>query len=117
MLTVIFQDVDDSTGNDPDKFLEKTAAQQVLDFSYADDTLLPSGECYQLEVYIRTLITTAGKYGLEPNWDKTLHIRVGHAADILTPTGSPIKTVSQAAYLGSLLTDTGSSSKSVGRRI
>ena len=42
VLTVIFHDVDSITGNDPSKFLAKDARPQVLDVSYADDTLLYS---------------------------------------------------------------------------
>ena len=117
VLTVIFQDVDSMTGNDPDKFLEETAAKQILDVSYADDTLLACKDCQQLEEYLHTLIRTAEKYGLQPNWDKTVHMRVGHEDEVYTPAGNPTKTASQTIYLGSLLTVTGSSSSSVGRRI
>ena len=44
-------------------------------------------------------------------------MKIGHGEDILTPTGGPVKTTSQAVYLGSLLTVSGSSSSSVARRI
>ena len=119
VLTVIFQDVDCSAENNPNSFLEEktTSAKHLLDISYADDTLI-SGMCRErLQTYLHALIKTAGLYGLQPNWDKTLHLRLGHEDDVYTPDGSPIKTVSQAVYLGSLLTTTGSSSSSVSRRI
>ena len=54
---------------------------------------------------------------MQPNWDKTLHLRVGHSMDILTTTGTAVTPVEQAVYLGSLLSATGRSSSSVGRRI
>ena len=117
VLTVIFQDVDGIVGNVPDKFLEPSPAEHVLDVSYADDTLLTGKDHLKLQSYLHNLIDAAGKYGLTPNWDKTLHLRVGHSEDVLTPAGEQIKVVSQAVYLGSLLTASGSTSSSVGRRI
>ena len=59
----------------------------------------------------------AGKYGLEPNWDKTQHMRIQHEEDVLTPSGGTIGITTQATYLGSLLAANGSSSLAVGRRI
>ena len=117
--TVIFQDVDNVTENSPSKFVKEATAstKHVLDVSYADDTLIVGKSAEQLQQYLHALIKTAGVYGLQPNWDKTLHLRVGHENDIFVPEGGPVKTASQAVYLGSLLTTTGSSSRSVGRRI
>ena len=92
-----FPDVDSIIDNNPGKFLDEAAASHVLDVSYADDTLLAGTCCQQLQHYLRLLIKTADAYGLQPNWDKTVHIRVGHSEDIMTtPAGNPTKPTNQA---------------------
>ena len=74
-------------------------------------------ESQKVQDYLHCLIRVAGKYGLEPNWGKTLHLRVGHEEHIRTPAGDVITPASQAQYLGSLITVTGKSSTSVNRKI
>ena len=44
-------------------------------------------------------------------------MRIQHAGHILTPSGDNIKTATQATYLGSLLTISGSTATAVGKRI
>ena len=56
-------------------------------------------------------------YGLEPNWDKTVHLRIRRDMDIRTPQGMPLKTVTSAVYLGSLLRADGKTGASVARRV
>ena len=60
---------------------------------------------------------TASRYGLEPNWAKTMHLRVRHTENLQTPSGDNIKTVNQAVYLGALLVATGSASGALARRL
>ena len=103
-------------GNRPDLFTQEVA-EMVLDISYADDTFLASRDANKLGSLLRCLIRTAGSYGLEPNWDKTVHLRIGHEEHIVNTEGNRVKTVAQAEYLGSLLTVSGSVSSAVNRRI
>ena len=70
-----------------------------------------------MQDYLHCLIATASKYGLEPNWSKTLHMQVRHDEHIFNPAGEMIATATQALYLGSLLTISGSSAAAVGKRI
>ena len=56
-------------------------------------------------------------YGLEPNWEKTLHLQIRHNGDIFTPQGTPVKVVTSAVYLGSLLRADGRTGASTARRI
>ena len=37
-------------------------------------------------------------YGLELNWDKTLHMKICSAEDLSTPDGGIIKSVRQSVY-------------------
>ena len=116
VLSVIFSDVDSKSGNNPERFLRGNP-KHVFDISYADDTFLAGSESKPVQDYLHHLIEAAGKYGLEPNWSKTLHMQVGHEENILNPSGNVIETATQAQYLGSLLTTTGSSAMAVGKRI
>ena len=102
--------------NDPAAFLKDSGAG-VLDISYADDTLLMSSSVQTTELYLKTLIEVARPLGLEPNWGKTMHLRIGHKDNIHTPAGIIVKAVSQAVYLGSLLTASGHAAAALARRI
>ena len=107
-LTVIFEDVDALTSNRP---------SSVLDVSYADDTLLSAAGPSKLQEYIDTLIGVAGRYGLKPNWKKTMHLRVHHSGDLFDSDRNPIRVTEQAVYLGSLLTTSGFAFPAVARRL
>ena len=112
VLTVIFNRVDAVLGVDP----QVTPSQDnshVLDVTYADDTLLISSSRCSTQTYLNTLIEMAEPYGLQPNWDKTLHLRIGHAEELFGPQGELLKTANQAVYLGALLTDTGRAATSL----
>ena len=85
-------------GNRPDLFTQE-AAEMVLDISYADDTFLASRDANKSGSLLRCLIRTAGSYGLEPNWDKTVHLRIGHEEHIVNTEGNRVKTVAQAECL------------------
>ena len=63
------------------------------DVAYADDTALVSNDMDRLQFFLDRLIFRARMYGLEPNWDKTVHLRIRHDMDIHTPQGMPLKTV------------------------
>ena len=108
--------MDREVGNKPSKFLDGNS-NHTFDISYADDTFLAGLECSTVQRYLHRLITVANKYGLEPNWSKTVHMRIHHHDPIFNPNGDEIGTATQAQYLGTLLTNTGSSSLAVGRRI
>ena len=108
VLSVIFADVDRQRENNIEDFL-KGASRLVFDISYADDTFLAGLQTNSLQEYLHCLIDVASKYGLEPHWDKTVHMRIQHEEDVLTPSTENGKTVTQATYLGSLLTATGNS--------
>ena len=116
VLTVIFDRVDRINGNHPENVLTDSRAG-VLDITYADDTLLVSSSTQRVQLQLDTLVATAKSFGLEPNWGKTLHLQVGQAGDLYTPIGTSVKNVSQAVYLGAVLTGTGGCCAALGRRI
>ena len=90
-------------------------AAEVVDTTYADDTLLASSSIPDLQVYLNDVIQIA--HGLKPNWKKTLHLRLRHDTDLLDSDGQPIPVTYQAVYLGSLLTTSGLASPSLSRRL
>ena len=88
-----------------------------VDIAYADDTALVSNNIQRLQFTLDRLIVRAAMYGLTLNWDKTVHLQVRHAQDIHTPSGTALKTVASAVYLGSLLCADGKTGSSIARRI
>ena len=62
MLSVILEDADNKAGE---------ASSEVIDTTYADDTLLASSSIPDLQIYLSDVIEIAHAYGLKPNWKKT----------------------------------------------
>ena len=93
------------------------AGTQCADVAYADDTALLSNDIQRLQYSLDRLIMRAQMYGLEPNWGKTVHLQIRHNSDIFTPQGAPVKVVSSAVYLGSLLREDGNTGASIARRV
>ena len=95
MLTVLFFDIDREVS---------VAVRGVwYDLAYADDTALACEDPGSLQLILHVLIDKAAKYGLTPNWDKTVHMPIRHAADICRPDGIPVRVVDKAVYLGAVL--------------
>ena len=63
------------------------------------DTLLAGLDTGSLQEYLHCLIDTASKYGLEPNWDKTHHMKIQHEGEVLTPNGDSIKALRKQSIL------------------
>ena len=106
VLTVILADVD----------WEKDGFK-TDDVEYADDTALMSASSACLQAALDSLLARAAPYGLLPNWDKTVVLRIGNPAPIHDPSGRPIPSTEQHVYLGGLLTTTGSARCAVSRRL
>ena len=83
MLSMILEDTDASTAG---------GNKDVIDTTYADDTLLASKSIPQLQVYLSSLIEIAAAYGLLPNWSKTKHLQIHHARDVYTTSGDALET-------------------------
>ena len=114
MLSVLMGDVEQDVIS---QFGCAQADVLCSDVAYADDTALVSNDMDRLQFFLDRLIFRARMYGLEPNWDKTVHLRIRHDMDIRTPQGMPLKTVTSAVYLGSLLRADGKTGASVARRV
>ena len=89
----------------------------VVDTTYADDTLLVSANIPQLQLYLDSVIEGAHAYGLKLNWKKTKHIRIQHDQDVFDSSCKALKTEPQEVYLGSLLSASGYATASVTRRL
>ena len=87
------------------------------DITYADDTLLASRNTSSLANYLRRLIETAGKFGLKPNWGKTVHMPIRHSTDVLAPDGKRLKTVTQTKSVVSILNADGLATTAVANRV
>ena len=108
MLSVILEDVDVKSQH---------ASAEVVDTTYADDTLLASSSIPDLQIYLDTVIEIAQAYGLKPNWKKTKHLRIGHNTEVHDTMGEPLTTSEQEVYLGSLVTCSGRATASISRRL
>ena len=93
VMTVICDEMDKTV---PD------SAAKCLDITYADDTALTSECVKSLQVCLDSLLTIATKFGLTPNWEKTVHLQVRHDIPIYTQDGSPVKCKDQVVYLGAV---------------
>ena len=87
------------------------------DVLYADDTLLVSKHLGNLQALLDRIVSEGQRYGLELNWDKTLHMKIRSAEDFPTPDGGVIKSVRQAVYLGGLISCDGRATAEVTRRL
>ena len=83
----------------------------------ADDTLLVSKHLGNLQILLDRIVSEGRRYGLELNWDKTLHMKIRSAEDFPTPDGGIIKSVRQAVYLGGLISCDGRAMAEVTRRL
>ena len=87
------------------------------DLLYADDTLLMSQHPGNLESLLARIVDAGRQYGMELNWDKTVHMPIFSCARVATPDGDNIKTVREAVYLGGLLTCDGKATREITRRL
>ena len=114
MLSVLLTDVEGAVVRELGPLAQ---GRTCLDVAYADDTALISDDIPRLQLFLRTLVLHAWKYGLEPNWGKTVHLQVRHAAPVLTSTGDPVEPTSSALYLGGLLNADCNAGASLARRL
>ena len=89
----------------------------VQDVTYADDTAVASEDPITAQIYLNFLIKTAAQYGLKPHWGKTVHLRIGHAAEVYNSGGSPIQVVESATYLGNLLDTNANHAAGINKRL
>ena len=108
MLSVILEDADVKS---------QDAAAEVVDTTYADDTMLASSSIPDLQIYLSNVIEIAEAYGLKPNWKKTKHLQIGHGTDLYDTIGEPLTVSQQEVYLGSLVTCSGRATASINRRL
>ncbi|CAE8620602.1 unnamed protein product [Polarella glacialis] len=87
------------------------------DVLYADDTLLISASEQRLQRHLELIVAEGKAYGMELNWDKTVVMQIRHHGEIKNQDGVILKCVSQAIYLGGLLTSDGSAISELARRL
>ena len=68
-------------------------------------------------MHMDLVIDEGQRYGLEVNFSKTVAMNVHCETQLTQPTGEPVKTVEQAAYLGGMLCTNAAASPEVSRRI
>eukprot|EP00959_Pyramimonas_sp_CCMP1952_P355596 7447896-Pyramimonas_sp.AAC.1 len=84
---------------------------------YADDTLLASHHCSNLRQLLAAVVGEGRKYGLELNWEKTVHMRISTDGAITSRSGEHIKAVRDAMYLGSFVSCDGEVATDLSRRL
>jgi hypothetical protein len=94
----------------------------VLMLLYADDLALTAGSAEALETALRTLEATAGEWGMQLNYGKTVVVRTGARAEEQPPaelqlTGGAVKVDTQFRYLGSLMVQSGDVEQELNRRL
>lgn len=89
----------------------------LRDLLYADDTLLISSDIDQLQTHFNAVIEVGKRYGLELNFDKTFLLSIRGEGNITNPNGAHLKKISQAMYLGGLLSSDGRAKTEISRRI
>ena len=87
------------------------------DLLYADDTLLISRHPGNLDSLLTRIVDEGQRYGLELNWDKTVHMHISSDLRIAKPGGGFIKSVREAVYLGGLITCDGKATREITRRL
>ena len=87
------------------------------DILYADDTLLVSHHCSNLQRMLAAIVEEGRKYGLELNWEKTVQIQISTDRAITSPSGEHIKAVRDAIYLGGLISCDGKVATELNRRL
>ena len=70
-----------------------------------------------LQQILGAIISEGQNYGLELNWDKTVQIQVSTNDQVTRPGGEPIKIVTEAVYLGGLITQDGRVGNELTRRL
>ena len=117
MMTVLFTDVDAEMC---EKGLEQgipNSKTSWLEVAYADDTALMAEDSGTAQTLLNVVVEKALVYGLEPNWDKTVHLLVRHHTDINNNAGQPLTTTARATYLGAVVDSSGLSNGSLARRL
>ena len=87
------------------------------DLLYADDTLLFSSNVSKLQTHMELLVDEGSRYGLELNWEKTVAMNILNDGVLTQPNGKPVKRVSQAVYLGGMLSSVATVAPEVSRRL
>ena len=118
--SVLLHDVDRRLAErmrDRPHLLVEPAYMVCTDLLYADDTLLLSSNVTKLQAHMDLVVDEGARYGLELNWSKTVAINILHDGVLRQPSGEPVKTVSQAIYLGGMLSAEASVAPEVSRRL
>ena len=89
----------------------------LAELLYADDTLLLSVSASSLERFLKAVSTAGAMYGLELHWGKLQLLKVRCNTAVHRPDLSRIDAQSRLMYLGSLVTDDGSISGELARRL
>jgi len=70
-----------------------------------------------VQAYLQAVVENGAKAGLEMNWDKVEVVRINHQGVLTKPDGSPVKIVSEAKYLGGILSEDGRAGPELTRRL
>ena len=87
------------------------------DILYADDTLLVSTNAEALQKHFDCIVEAGRAYGLELNLGETVLLRERHDGNIVDASGSYVKCVDRAVYLGGLLSADGMPHSELSRRL
>ena len=87
--------------------LGKSAADELSELLYADDTLLLGTSGPALSVFLRAVAETGAEYGMSLHVGKTQLIKERSNEDVLAPTGAKLPSKDSMIYLGGLLSNDG----------
>ena len=62
-------------------------------------------------------VDEGSRYGLELNWEKTVSMNILNDGVLTQPNGEPVKRVSQAVYLGGMISSVATAAPEVSRRL
>jgi len=87
------------------------------EMGYADDTLLLGSSAATVQAHLDSVMAVGRTYGLELNLQKTVLMRVRGRQNIIGTDGLPLKSTSEAIYLGGRISVDNSESTELVRRL
>ena len=92
-------------------------AQDVYDILFADGTLIIAETGKYAKVYMHCIQRQRACYGLSLNWDKLMMICINCNPSVAEPGGNHIRISHSLIYLGGLISDDGTITTELSRRI
>ena len=117
-MTVMFHDVHSEIDN---KIGVMARLEHPLmnnwELIYADDTMIIGKRAREINLILAAIEKASGKYNLRLNYDKCEYIGMNGKAHIHFSNGKPMKEVSQAKYLGGIISNDASRWNDLNNRI